>query len=190
MVQLHLANPPEWVFLTIRSMVEAKSAKSALTYNPLKVAHWSDALQAGRQTSNCWLQSIETVLEMLPDGIEQLDKFTRGQSYFYKNVKMNFNSRSQLKPLKGDKWVLILFKQIQQQVPHSTHLNLVRQLQNCWTLWSYLQCCRAETICFGSSSGSEFQNVSALAPEPSPTLALYVSVCTALKFKKLIIHYF
>jgi hypothetical protein len=39
-----------------------------------------------------------------------------------------------------------------------------------WTFCN--QCCGAKTFCF--RSGSDFQKVSALAPEPAPTLALYV----------------
>jgi hypothetical protein len=46
-----------------------------------------------------------------------------------------------------------------------------------------MQCCGAETICFGSSSGFDFQKVSAPALAPAPTKALWVSVFTAFKSK-------
>ncbi len=39
------------------------------------------------------------------------------------------------------------------------------------------QCCGAETICFGSSSGFDFQKVST----PAPTEAFWVPVFTAFK---------
>jgi hypothetical protein len=40
------------------------------------------------------------------------------------------------------------------------------------------QCCGAETFCFRSGSGSDFQKVSAQAPAPAPTLALYLPFIT------------
>jgi hypothetical protein len=44
------------------------------------------------------------------------------------------------------------------------------------------QCCGAETFCFRSGSGSNFQKVSALAPAPepapAPTLALHLPFIT------------
>jgi hypothetical protein len=39
-----------------------------------------------------------------------------------------------------------------------------------------LQCCGAETFCF--RSGSDIQKVSASAPAPAPTLALYLPFIT------------
>ncbi len=63
--------------------------------------------------------------------------------------------------------------------------------QMCVSMAVHIQCCWAETICFGSSSGfgSDFQKVStpapALAPEPAPapTEALWVPVLKVFKWK-------
>ncbi len=46
---------------------------------------------------------------------------------------------------------------------------------------SWAQCCGAKTICFVSSSGSDFQKVS--APAPAPTQTLWVPVFTAFQWK-------
>jgi hypothetical protein len=40
------------------------------------------------------------------------------------------------------------------------------------------QCCEAETFCFRSGSGSNFQKVSVPEPAPAPTLALYLPFIT------------
>ncbi len=50
-----------------------------------------------------------------------------------------------------------------------------------WPILPFQQCCRAVTNCFGS--GSDFQKVSAPAPETAPTWALRVPVSTAFKWK-------
>jgi hypothetical protein len=49
--------------------------------------------------------------------------------------------------------------------------------------WWQPQCCGAETICFGSSSGSDFKKIyaPAPAPAPAPTEAFWVPVFTAFK---------
>jgi hypothetical protein len=53
-------------------------------------------------------------------------------------------------------------------------------------LYKYFQqCCGVETICFGSRSGSDYQKISALAPElaPAPSIALELPVSIAFILK-------
>jgi hypothetical protein len=52
------------------------------------------------------------------------------------------------------------------------------------------QCCGAETFCFRSGSGSDFQKVSAPKPAPVPTLAFYLPFITDFILKSRFFMFF